>query len=791
MGFIKIRTMKTSGRLAWRTLLCLACFIVQLPTRGYAEVLAEETFLENLLGETQVDQICADERVAMELLEKYFDPAFDVDIERGQRWLESVDTSHEKYVQLKSAAEWQSTNLVQINCRSILERLASRYTALATTEDKNNALEEVNCSEPMKRAIRVESAFHAIQSSWKEGLLPFQRAEASLHDLMLSSPTPTEQIAIAARSFRQLSSLVPCTGNPQRDQMMYGHVWFCLSPDSGYMLNTEQLRRSPVSWYRLMKMIPRFQRNAWENRNVLVSYKEGTNQVRRVPWVSWQYRKYTDEMTSAICSGFGRCLLDADEKTLLLVAKDVADNLGVKNKESVVKLMDGFDLSFSQPERLEAFRTLEERKQRRHRTWGIEDSGIRSGSEEFALSHSVSFESYPGDDSIQDKLTRYHLRSGVVVMKRDDNPGTESRLSYLIFKPGKKTQRMPVLVFIPGVDEVGFDLRRQFKQAAIFDIVTSETFQKRHPCYFLVVAPKDGTTDLCGSFKGRAGKLQQEYLDALDAIITSCHDPEADRNRIYATGLSFGGSAIYGLSFVRPSLFAAVAPISSLLFGPERLPDGMAGNYYHFYNEGEFREDPEGLERLSALEKEIQSRGGDFRIGSYPSEGHNAWVSAWKEEILWDWMFSKASAPDQFNRNGSRTAKRIKAPQRLLGKASCSASKSSIDKNHSPERAIDGLSATAYVSASSMSSGDWFLCVCSDPIKGRIRIQTGNVDGTRRLSRGHVEVSVDGRLWTRSASVSPRNGEAVFEQKTDIRFVKLLPEPKNPEPLVLREIQVE
>ena len=94
------------------------------------------------------------------------------------------------------------------------------------------------------------------------------------------------------------------------------------------------------------------------------------------------------------------------------------------------------------------------------------------------------------------------------------------------------------------------------------------------------------------------------------------------------------------------------------------------------------------------------------------------------------------------------------------------------------------------MSASPVAAGDWLQVEWSAPVQGRIEVRTGLTDGTLRLSKGRVEVSVDGKLWSRTGTVSQKTGVCAFQQRTGIRFLRLLPEPRLPEPLAVREIAV-
>ena len=52
----------------------------------------------------------------------------------------------------------------------------------------------------------------------------------------------------------------------------------------------------------------------------------------------------------------------------------------------------------------------------------------------------------------------------------------------------------------------------------------------------------------------------------------------------------------------------------------------------------------------------------------------------------------------------------------------------------------------------------------------------------QQFPKGRVEVSVDGRVWSRTGTVSQKTGVCAFQQRTGIRFLRLLPEPRLPSP---------
>ena len=121
----------------------------------------------------------------------------------------------------------------------------------------------------------------------------------------------------------------------------------------------------------------------------------------------------------------------------------------------------------------------------------------------------------------------------------------------------------------------------------------------------------------------------------------------------------------------------------------------------------------------------------------------------------------------------------------------CTASKPGRDGRTGPERVADGLEGTAYVSAEPMAKGDWLQIEFPEPFKGKVSVKSGHQDGTGRLSSGRVEVSSDGKSWSRCGGFSRSSGMCSFQQRTPVRFVRILPEPRIPETVVIREVVVE
>ncbi len=179
----------------------------------------------------------------------------------------------------------------------------------------------------------------------------------------------------------------------------------------------------------------------------------------------------------------------------------------------------------------------------------------------FAVPMSGRIGRYPDVRGIRTDLHRYGLEAGVY-------SAPDGRRVSFLFRRAKVSRPapLPLLLYLPGSGEVGTDLSRQFSQRTIFERVCSPVFQMNHPCHFLALSPPEGVTTLLGGVPGHPTADQGLLMSAVDAVVASCAHPPVDTNRLYATGLSFGGNGVYALASRFPGRFAALL----LAFAPFR-----------------------------------------------------------------------------------------------------------------------------------------------------------------------------------------------------------------------------
>ena len=176
---------------------------------------------------------------------------------------------------------------------------------------------------------------------------------------------------------------------------------------------------------------------------------------------------------------------------------------------------------------------------------------------------------YEASPALQRNLEQFNLTAGW--FKRAPLPAEGyhvdpkrcpvNELPYLLFTPKRGRKPVPMVLYFGGTGEHGTNLVDQFRQTTVFAKVTAPAFQERHPCYvFAPMLPKGGV--IRSALKGLSSNLADLVNDAMYAVIASLDSPPVDTNRLYLTGLSWGGAVAFELPCGHPGRFAASVPVS-------------------------------------------------------------------------------------------------------------------------------------------------------------------------------------------------------------------------------------
>lgn len=187
------------------------------------------------------------------------------------------------------------------------------------------------------------------------------------------------------------------------------------------------------------------------------------------------------------------------------------------------------------------------------------------------------------------------------------------------YDPAKK---YPLIFFLHGSGERGNDLDLAMRHGYM-KYVREEG--KEYP--FIFVAPQCPSDKYWGCFT-------ESLLAFLNCITETL---AVDKNRVYLTGMSMGGTGTWMLAMADPERFAAIAPVCGT---------GIC------WNAGAVTEIPVymyhgdcdtvvPIEESIHMCKAVNSHGGNARLQICYGVEHSCWDKAYGEDELWQWMLSQ------------------------------------------------------------------------------------------------------------------------------------------------------
>ena len=199
---------------------------------------------------------------------------------------------------------------------------------------------------------------------------------------------------------------------------------------------------------------------------------------------------------------------------------------------------------------------------------------------------------------------------------------------YRWFTPAREEGKYyPLVIFLHGIGERGID--NELHVAAnigAYGYALPEN-QAKYPCY--VLAPQ------CPEeYKYVDPKFEMSFIPLLKEFI---ENNAIDRNRVYITGLSMGGTGTWMFAMARPNTFAAIMPVcgsgiywnvANLLKTPIYMVHGDCDTCVPI---------SDSVEMLTS----INSRGGNAKLKICYGVGHDAWNYAYTDDSLLEWMLSQ------------------------------------------------------------------------------------------------------------------------------------------------------
>ena len=181
-----------------------------------------------------------------------------------------------------------------------------------------------------------------------------------------------------------------------------------------------------------------------------------------------------------------------------------------------------------------------------------------------------------------------------------------------------ETKRWPLIVFLHGSGERGRNA----------EALRDTAFAKRllnDPQPAIVVAPQCPPDEwwLTSALERFTDQMLKKY--------------RVDPDRIYVTGMSMGGIAIWSWASANPGRFAALAPVCGA-----GDPDGAgrlsATQIWAFHG---VKDPSVPVTESECMAAAVRAAGGQAKLTLYPDAGHDCWNQAYAEPDLFRWMLGQ------------------------------------------------------------------------------------------------------------------------------------------------------
>ena len=184
-------------------------------------------------------------------------------------------------------------------------------------------------------------------------------------------------------------------------------------------------------------------------------------------------------------------------------------------------------------------------------------------------------------------------------------------------------EKYPLVIFLHGAGERGDDLDVAMRHGYMKHVRESG---KEYP--FICIAPQ------CPN-----GKYWGCYTESLLAFIDEmCAELPVDKDRIYLTGLSMGGTGTWMLAMAAPDKFAAIAPIcGSGIYWHGTILAKMPIFMYH----GDCDDIVPYYESANMLRAINRHGNKNARLKTCYGYGHNAWDVAYSDDELIEWLLAQ------------------------------------------------------------------------------------------------------------------------------------------------------
>ena len=231
-------------------------------------------------------------------------------------------------------------------------------------------------------------------------------------------------------------------------------------------------------------------------------------------------------------------------------------------------------------------------------------------------------------------------------------------MGYRLFIPADydSTKPYPLVLFLDGAGGRGGDNEVQLTGTQGATVWAKPEEQAKHPCFVLAPqCPSDltgkydkmGWTSLMSKGPSDPYKPRPELETAYHILQDVISKYSIDKNRVYCTGLSMGGFGTWAIAISHPDIFAALVEESGG-GDPANLSKVAKLPIWIFHS---IKDPTISINFAKSTVSALMKAGGTPRYTAYAEDAsfypsaHLAWVPAYANTEMRDWLFQQSKGP--------------------------------------------------------------------------------------------------------------------------------------------------
>lgn len=201
-------------------------------------------------------------------------------------------------------------------------------------------------------------------------------------------------------------------------------------------------------------------------------------------------------------------------------------------------------------------------------------------------------------------------------------------LKYVVYVPNDYTgdKAYPVILFLHGSGERGTDGLNQAKGG--LGKAIRDKLKKKGAFEFIAVFPQAVKTWQAGS---------PDAANALAILSEVEKTYKTDKNRVYLTGLSMGGSGTWSLAAAQPERWAAIVPVCG--GGNSKAAEKIKDIPCWCFHGDDDKAVP--VQKSRDMIEALKKAGASPHYTEYPGVGHNSWDNAYGTAELYSWLLKQ------------------------------------------------------------------------------------------------------------------------------------------------------